>query len=125
MARMPEAVIKAWEGREGPIVLATVDRKGTPNAIYATCVSRPDDEHLIVADNYFSKTRANIESGSKCALLFITKGGEAYQVKGAVRRHTSGPYFAGMKTWLDPKMPGHAAALLSVEEVYCGSEKLL
>jgi hypothetical protein len=30
-----------------------------------------------------------------------------------------------MKKWLDPKMPGHAAAVLSVEEVYCGSEKLL
>jgi hypothetical protein len=125
MAKMPETVAKAWEGREGPIVLATVDKKGTPNAIYATCVGKPDDEHLVVADNYFSKTRANIEAGSKGALLFITKGGEAYQVKGTVQRHTSGLYFAGMKKWLDPKMPGHAAAVLSVEEVYCGSEKLL
>ena len=125
MAKMPEVVSKAWESREGPIVLATVDRKGTPNAIYATCVSKPDDEHLLVADNYFSKTRANIESGSKGALLFITKGGGAYQVKGTLRRHTTGPHFAGMKVWLDPKMPGHAAAVLSVEEVYCGSERLV
>jgi len=125
MAKMPEVVSEAWKSREGPIVLATVDRKGTPNAIYATCVSRPDDEHLLVADNYFSKTRANIESGSKGALLFITKGGDAYQVKGTLRRHTTGPHFAGMKVWLDPKMPGHAAAVLFVEEVYCGSERLV
>jgi len=125
MAKMPEAVSKAWESREGPIVLATVDRKGTPNAIYATCVSKPNDEHLLVADNYFSKTRANIESGSKGAILFITKGGDAYQVKGTLRRYTSGPHFAGMKVWLDSKMPGHAAAVLSVEEVYRGSERLV
>jgi len=46
-------------------------------------------------------------------------------VKGALQRHTSGPYFAGMKTWLDPKMPGHATAVLFVEEVYCGSERLV
>jgi len=125
VAKLPEKVSKAWETREGPIVLATVDKKGVPNAIYATCVSRPDEEHLLVADNYFTKTRANIEGGSKGALLFITKDGEAFQVKGSLRRHAKGPYFDGMKKWLDVQMPGHAAAVLSIEEVYCGSEKLL
>jgi hypothetical protein len=29
-----------------------------------------------------------------------------------------------MKRWLDPELPGHAAVVLAVEEVYCGSEKL-
>lgn len=125
MAKMPEAVSKAWEDREGPVVLATVDKKGIPNAIYATCVSKPDDEHLLVADNFFSKTRANIEAGSKGALVFITKSGEAFQVKGTLRRHVQGPYFDGMKKWLDPSMPGHAAAVLSVDEVFCGSDRLL
>lgn len=125
MAKMPDAVIKAWEGREGPVVLATVDKTGTPNAIYVTCVSKPDDEHLLVADNYFAKTRANIEAGSKGALLFIAKGGDSFQVKGSLRRYARGPYFDGMRKWLDPAMPGHAAAVLSIEEVYCGSEKLL
>lgn len=124
MAKLPAVVLKAWEGREGPIVLATVDKKGIPNAIYAACVSKPDDEHLLVADNYFGKTRANIESGSRGALPFLTKSGEAHQVKGTLRRHTQGSYFDGMKEWLDPSMPGCAAAVLSVEEVYCGSEKL-
>jgi hypothetical protein len=125
MAKMPEKASKGWERREGPVVLATVDRKGVPNAIYATCVSQPDAEHLLVADNYFAKTRANIESGSKGALLFITKDGEAFQVKGSLERRATGPYFDGMKKWLDPQFPGHAAAVLSIEEVYCGSEKLL
>jgi hypothetical protein len=125
MAKLPEKVSRAWEVHDGPVVLATVDKKGVPNAIYATCVSKPDEEHLLVADNYFAKTRVNIESGSKGALLFITKEGEALQVKGSLKRYTRGPYFDGMKKWLDAQMPGHAAAVLSIEEVYCGSEKLV
>jgi len=30
-----------------------------------------------------------------------------------------------MKAWLDPKLPGHAAALLNVEQVYSGATRLL
>ena len=40
MAALPEKVIKAWEDREGPIILSTVNGDGIPNAIYATCVSK-------------------------------------------------------------------------------------
>jgi hypothetical protein len=124
VATLPERASIAWQKREGPVVLATVDARGEPNAIYATCVSQPDAEHLLVADNYFGKTRANIERGSRGALLFLTQGGEAFQVKGLLQRHTGGPYYEGMKRWLDPELPGHAAVVLAVEEVYCGSEKL-
>jgi predicted pyridoxine 5'-phosphate oxidase superfamily flavin-nucleotide-binding protein len=125
MAKLPERASEGWKAREGPVVLATLDRKGVPNAIYATCASQPDAEHLLVADNYFAKTRANIESGSRGALLFMTKDGEAFQVKGPLRRYATGPYFEGMKKWLAPEMPGHAAVVLSIEEAYCGSERLL
>ena len=30
-----------------------------------------------------------------------------------------------MKTWLDPKHPGHAATVLHVEQVYNGATQLL
>jgi len=30
-----------------------------------------------------------------------------------------------MKAWLDPKYPGHGAAVLHVEEVYNGATRLL
>ncbi len=36
MAQLPEKVVEAWEEREGPIVLTTVDNGGKPNSIYAT-----------------------------------------------------------------------------------------
>ena len=124
MAALPETVSKAWDNREGPVVLATVDANGLPNAIYATCVKKFDDDKLAIADNYFCKTRENIQAGTQGALLFITKAGKAYQVKGPVEYHTEGEVFDDMKKWNPTQQPGHAAAALKVEEVYSGAEKL-
>lgn len=124
MTALPESVIKAWEDREGPVVLTTIDASGTPNAIYATCVSLFNPETLVVADNYFDKTRKNILAGSKVSLLFITHGGDSYQVKGSVSYLTSGDVYDEMKRWNPTRHPGHAAAALTVEAVFSGSEKL-
>ncbi|MBN1257592.1 MAG: pyridoxamine 5'-phosphate oxidase family protein [Planctomycetes bacterium] len=126
MAKLPEVVSKAWDDRQGPIVLATCDRQGNPNIIYAGCVAKYGEEKLVVADNYFNKTRANIKAGSRGAILFITKEGKAYQVKGSIEYCTNGEVFDDMKqNWLAKKYPGHAAAALVVEEVYQGANKLL
>lgn len=125
MTALPAQVIQAWDEHEGPIVFTTVDAEGKPNAIYATCVSRYGEDTLVVADNYFSKTQANILAGSPGALLFITKEGKSYQVKGRIVYHTDGPIFEDMKQWNPTKHPGHAAAALMVEEVYSGAQKLV
>lgn len=125
MAALPETVIKAWENREGPIVLTTVDADGIPNAIYATCVSKYSSDILVVADNYFNKTRANILAGSVASLLFITKEGKSFQIKGKVEYHTQGAIFEDMKKWNPEKLPGHAAAALKIEHVFTGGEQLV
>lgn len=125
MAELSAALLEAWEDREGPVVLTTVDRDGVPNAIYATCVSAVGRDKLVVADNYFHKTRSNLVAGTHGALLFMTKAGKAYQVKGSMERHTSGAVFEDMKRWNPRQHPGHAAAVLNVEEVYSGAERLL
>jgi len=124
MTALPESVIKAWEDREGPVVLTTIDASGTPNAIYATCVSLYNPETLVVADNYFDKTRRNIKAGSKGSFLFITNERKAYQIKGTIEYFTSGPVFDEMKKWNSPKLPGLAVAALVVKEVYSGSQKV-
>ena len=125
MAALPEKVSKAWEDREGPIILSTVNGDGIPNAIYATCVSKFSDDTIVVANNYFSKTLENILAGSKGTILFITKEGKSYQIKGSIEYHKEGSIFEDMKKWNPKKHPGHAAAALKVEEVYTGAEKLL
>ncbi len=125
MSALPENVSKAWDDRKGPIVFSTVDKNAIPNAIYATCVSKFDEETLVIADNYFDKTRNNILAGSKGSILFITNEDKAFQVKGTIEYHKEGDVFEDMKKWNPEKHPGHAAAALKVEEVYSGAEKLL
>jgi len=124
MAVLPKIVSKAWEDREGPIILSTVDVNGNPNAIYATCVSKFSEDILVVANNFFSKTLENILSGSKGSILFITKEGTSYQIKGSFEYHEEGVIFDDMKKWNPENLPGHAAAALKVEGVYAGAEKL-
>jgi predicted pyridoxine 5'-phosphate oxidase superfamily flavin-nucleotide-binding protein len=124
MAALPESVKKAWDDRKGPAVLTTVDNNGMPNSIYVGCMSLYGDEAVLVADNYFDKTRKNITAGTKGSFLFITNAGKAFQIKGDVEYHTEGEIFDNMKTWNPPKHPGNAAAALKVSEVYSGAEKL-
>jgi len=124
MAVLPELVMQAWKKREGPIVFSTVDSKGIPNAIYATCVSIYNPEIIVVANNYFDKTLKNIMEGSKGSILFLTSDKKSFQIKGSIEYHKTGEIFDDMKKWNPSKLPGHAAAALKVEEVYSGSEKL-
>jgi predicted pyridoxine 5'-phosphate oxidase superfamily flavin-nucleotide-binding protein len=90
-----------------------------------TCVSLYGDDRLVVADNYFDKTRRNIKAGSGGAVLFMTNDKKAYQLKGSLEYHAAGPIFEDMKKWNPPVHPGHGAAALVVEEVYSGSKRLL
>lgn len=124
MAVLSEIVMQAWEKREGPIVFSTVDSKGIPNSIYATCVSIYNPGTIVVANNYFDKTLKNIMGGSKGSILFITSDNKSFQVKGSIEYHKTGEVFDDMKKWNPAKLPGHAAVALKVEEVYSGSEKL-
>ncbi len=125
MAALPELVSKAWEDRQGPVVLSTVNKDGIANAIYANSVSKYSEELIVIADNYFSKTKENIQSGSKGSILFITSEKKSYQIKGSIAYLKEGAVFDDMKTWNPTRHPGHAAAAIQVEEVYSGAKKLL
>jgi predicted pyridoxine 5'-phosphate oxidase superfamily flavin-nucleotide-binding protein len=124
MAVIPSSVSEAWENRKGPAVLTTVDDTGKPNAIYVTCIRKVGDDSIVIADNYFDKTRKNILADSKVSVLFITDKNKSFQIKGAIEYHKSGDVFEDMKTWNPKQHPGHAAALVKVEEIYSGAERL-
>lgn len=125
MAALPEIAVQAWENREGPVVLSTVDASGIPNTIYVTCVKKISDSKIVVADNKMHKTRANIKTGCAVSLLYITGEKKAFQLKGSVDYHTSGQIFDDMKNdWLDKKYPGYGAVVIDIEEVYSGAERL-
>ncbi len=124
MPVLPPEAHQAWLNRERRMVLSTVDGKGVPNAIWILCAELVDDETFVIANNSMNKTLQNIEDGCKTSLLYIAPEREAYQVKGTVRNHDSGPVFDDMKTWLNPNYPGRSAVTLHIEEIYYGVQKL-
>ena len=120
MSKITEMIKQIWDEREGPVVLTTVSQEGVPNSIYASSVSLFGDNRLVVADNYFNKTRSNILGGGKGCILFMNKAGKAYQAKGKLEYHKDGALFDDMKSWNSEKHPGVAALALVVEEIYSG-----
>jgi len=116
MAALPDIVTESWKDRQGPAVLTTVDKNGVPNSVYVNSVRIFSEDKIVIADNYFHKTRQNILAGSKGSLLFITHKVKAYQIKGSIEYHESGEIYDFMKSWNPSKHPGHAAAALIVED---------
>jgi uncharacterized protein len=125
MKNLPEVVLKAWENRQNVVVLTTVSEQGVPNSIYATCASLYDGNKFLVANNKFSKTLKNINSCDKGVLLFITKDNISYQIKGKVKHETEGKAFDDMKSWNPPHLPGKGVAILEIDEVFSGADKLV
>ncbi|MCK9243847.1 MAG: pyridoxamine 5'-phosphate oxidase family protein [Candidatus Marinimicrobia bacterium] len=125
MQKLPQEFKDAWEKRKGPVVFTTVDQQQSPNAIYASCVCKYDDQRFLIADNYFGKTRENIFNGTKGSLLFITEDDTSFQVKGKIEYHLRGEFYDDMKKWNPENLPGYAVAILYIEEVYSGSRRLV
>lgn len=125
MANLPRVASLAWDNHDGPAVLATADPQGNPNVVYVSSVSKYREDMFLIANNYLNKTQANILTGSRGALLYITKEGKAYQVKGILEYYSDGPLFDDMKKWNAPDLPGHGVVALRVEQVFFGAERIL
>ncbi len=119
-----DVITDVWPRREGPLVLTTVSSDGVPNSIYATCVNVFEGDRILIADNYFDKTRQNLKAGCKGAVLFMTSDQKAYQLKGVLEYHEQGHVFDDMKKWNPPQHPGHAVAVLVIESIYSGAKRL-
>jgi predicted pyridoxine 5'-phosphate oxidase superfamily flavin-nucleotide-binding protein len=125
MSALPEKVKKAWEQKNGAVTFTTVNKQGVPNSVYVTCINKFGDDTILIADNYFDKTRRNIFAGSKASVLFITNDGKSFQIKGSIEYHKEGAMFDDMKKWNPKEHPGHAVVAIKLEEIYSGAEKIL
>lgn len=124
-SKISEILKKAWENRNKAIIFTTVSAQGVPNSIYATCNALYNDECILVANNFFDKTFKNIESGCTASILFMSTDDKSYQIKGKVKHSTLGAEFENMKSWNPKSLPGHGVAIIDIDEVYSGAEKLL
>ena len=126
MATIPEVVVNAWQQKNTPAVLSTVDDEAIPNVIYTAFISQYGDDAFAITDHFFSKTRDNILQGSKGALLFLSEDGKAsYQLKGTFEYHEDGDIYEQVCALMPPELPSRAVVLLKVDTIYSGSERLL
>jgi predicted pyridoxine 5'-phosphate oxidase superfamily flavin-nucleotide-binding protein len=125
MARIPQVVFQALQQLDTPAVFTTVDSNGNPNSAYVMLVKTDNPEIVLLNDSVFHKTRENIMTGSRGAVVFLTAEHKAYQIKGALKYHTSGPLFDHMRRVVDVIHARVAAVELVVDEVYEGADKLL
>jgi wyosine [tRNA(Phe)-imidazoG37] synthetase (radical SAM superfamily)/DNA-binding transcriptional ArsR family regulator len=110
-----EVLQEAWSRREGPAVFSTADERGVPNAIYCTFVKLLTDGRIVVADNYFHKTRENI--GRAAGSVLFSRQSENPSRPGPDHLLTSGPSLRRCRGGSMPSIRV-AAAVLEVEELY-------
>ncbi len=129
--KIPENVKSAFHSalKVRRVVLGTASKSGVPNAVPIGLGKFLDDETMILVDNYFYKTRANIEENPVLALSFwVTEErdgkaitNEGYQLKGTARFEDSGPVFERMRAdvkAIRAEFPVRAIVVFKVTEIY-------
>lgn len=121
MVKMPTEV-KEVLAKQKPVPIATATKDGTPNVVFINFMKILDDETLLLSDNFFLKTAANLSENPRISLLcYDAESTKSYQIKGSAKVHKAGPVFEEMRKWVhgvNPKLPAKAAVVVKVEAVY-------
>lgn len=112
--------VKDVVAKQKPLPIATADKNGKPNVVFVTMWKILDDETILFVDNFFNKTRKNVEANPNMAIVaYDSESKRSYQVKGRISIETSGDRFEEAKKMAESKkLPGKAAVVFHVEEIY-------
>ncbi len=108
---------------------ATASKSGEPNVIpIGMCKLQEDGETIWITDNYFLKTRKNLDENPRGAIYVWGPEIEGcYQIKGDVEIKTEGEDYEKMYKMvksIGDRFPAKALAVLKITEVYeCKSSK--
>lgn len=118
---IPENVQEFLKGKLGWI--STASSTGVPNAVPKGSVRVLDDSHLMFADLFSLKTRANLKENPNVAVTVIDMETYAgYQIKGTADLVDSGPIFERMKEELKkaprPLPPPVYVVVIAVTDIF-------
>jgi len=123
MAKMTERMMEIFN-KVPTAILATATADGTPNAVPVGAKKIIDDETILISDQFFGKTLANLKSNPKMALTYW-EGHEGYQIKGTVTIETSGPRYEETAKWIEEMgakagfpLKSKGAVILKIDEIY-------
>ena len=118
---IPQNVQDFLKGRLGWV--STASAAGVPNAVPKGSVRVLDDSHILFADLFSQKTRANLMENPNVGVTVIDlETAQGYQIKGTAELQDSGPVFERMKEELKkaprPLPPPVYAVVITVTEIY-------
>lgn len=99
---------------------ATSANDRTPNVVPIGAFKVLDDTSLLISDQFFNKTLANMKVNPKASLVWWgEKGG--FQIKGDITIHTSGEIWQQDVAWLKeirPNLKPKGAVVMKITGVY-------
>ena len=123
MAKMPTD-LKEMIVQQRFVPLATATPDGIPNVVPIGAKKVLDDETILISDQYFNKTLANLRANPSVAITVWTEL-KGYQLKGKVTIQTSGPLFEETAEWIEElgqrmgvPMTSKGAVVVHVTEIY-------
>ena len=123
MAKMTERMQELFS-RVPTAVLATATADGAPNAVPVGAKKIIDDETVLISDQFFNKTLANLKANPKVAVSFW-EGHEGYQIKGSATIETSGQRFEETAKWIEElgnkvgsPLKSKGAVIIQIDEIY-------
>lgn len=123
MAKMTERMKELFT-KVPTAVLTTATIDGIPNAVPVGAKKIIDDETILISDQYFNKTLANLKSNPQAAVTFW-EGHEGYQLKCSITIETQGARFEETAKWIEAlgNKAGHplqskGAVILNIKEIY-------
>ena len=123
MAKMTDRMKELFE-KVPAAVVATSTPDGDPNAVPVGAKKIIDDETILISDQFFNKTLANMKSNPRIAVSFW-EGHEGYQLKGSITIETSGKRYEETAKWIEEMgnkagfpLKSKGAVILKIEEIY-------
>ncbi|MCU0614694.1 MAG: pyridoxamine 5'-phosphate oxidase family protein [Desulfobacterales bacterium] len=123
MAKMTERMMELFT-KVPTAILATATGDGTPNAVPFGAKKIIDSETILISDQFFNKTLANLKANPKIAVSFW-EGYEGYQLKGTITIETSGKRYEETAAWIEDMgnkvgMPlkSKGAVILKIDEIF-------
>jgi uncharacterized protein len=123
MAKMTERMQELFN-KVQVAVLSTATGNGVPNAVPIAAKKIIDPETILISDQYFDKTLANMKANPRVSVLYW-EGNEGYQLKGAVSIETSGRRYEDTVRWINDlgarlgvPLKSKGAVIFKIEEIY-------
>lgn len=119
MVRLTDEIRTSLDGTR-LVFLATASKDGRPNVVPIGAFKLLDDETMLISDQFFNKTLANMSENPQVAISYWgEKGG--FQLKGTVTLHTDDDVFAQNVAWmkeLRPTLVPKSAVVMTITDVY-------